>query len=162
MRFNDVHALMAFLGAHRTEDARAIVAAVERAAGEPGTNGRMAREVALPVCRALVAFEEGDHAACVEALLPVRDWAFRFGGSNAQRDVLSLTLLEAAMRSGDAALARALATERTRLRPANPAGWVAAARALELAGAGPEAAQAREQAARLRARLVARGVGPGC
>jgi predicted Zn-dependent protease len=114
----------------------------------------MAREVALPVCRALVAFEEGDHAACVAALLPVRDWAVRFGGSNAQRDVLSLTLLEAALRGGDASLAHALATERTRLRPANPAGWVAAARALEAAGRSSDAARAREQAARLRVRLV--------
>jgi tetratricopeptide (TPR) repeat protein len=151
--FNDVHALMAFLGAGRDEDARALVASVERTSAESGTNGRMAREVALPVCRALVAFAEGDHAACIEALLPVRDWAFRFGGSNAQRDVLSLTLLEAALRGRDASLAHALATERTRLRPANPAGWAAAARALGAGGRRAEAARAREQAARLRARL---------
>jgi tetratricopeptide (TPR) repeat protein len=153
--FNDVHAMMAFVGAHREADARALLAAVERHAADAGTNGRMIREVGLPVCRALAAFGQGDHAAAVEHLLPAREGASRFGGSNAQRDVLSLTLLEAALRSGQASLARALASERTRLRPANPAAWIATARALEAARSGAEAAQARQQALRLRARLGA-------
>jgi hypothetical protein len=151
--FNDVHAMMALVGAHREADARALLAAVARHAGDAGTNGRMIREVGLPVCRALVAFGEGDHAAAVEHLLPVREVAARFGGSNAQRDVLSLTLLEAALRSGQTSLARALASERTRLRPGNPAAWTATARALEAAGSAGEGAQARQQALRLRARL---------
>jgi tetratricopeptide (TPR) repeat protein len=151
--FNDVHAMMAFVGAGRETDASALLAAVERHAADAGTNGRMIREVGLPVCRALAAFGQGDHAAAVEHLLPAREVAIRFGGSNAQRDVLSLTLLEAALRSGQASLARALASERTRLRPANPAAWIATARALEVARSGAEAAQARQQALRLRARL---------
>ncbi len=153
--FNDVHALMAFLGAHREADAAALVAAVERRAGEPGTNGRMIREVGLPACRALVAFDRGDFRGCVDVLLPLRDVAVRFGGSNAQRDVLTLTLVEAALRCKDAALARALASERARLRPGSPATWLVQARALDVAGAGEEAAQARDRALRLRARLLA-------
>lgn len=153
--FNDVHALMAFLGAHREADAAALVAEVERRAGETGTNGRMIREVGLPVCRALVAFERGQYRACVDALLPLRDVAHRFGGSNAQRDVLTLTLIEAASRGGNAALARALASERARLRPGSPATWLVQARALDLAGAGDEAAQTRDRALQLRARLLA-------
>jgi tetratricopeptide (TPR) repeat protein len=151
--FLDVHAMMAFVAAGRDAEARALLAAVERHAGDAGTNGRMIREVGLPVCRALVAFGAGDHAGCLDLLLPVRDVAARFGGSNAQRDVLSLTLLEAALRSGQASIARALASERTRLRPASPAAWAATARALDAAGAGAEAGQARLQAQRLRARL---------
>lgn len=153
--FNDVHALMAFLGAHREADAGALVAAVERRAGGTGSNGRMAREVGLPACRALVAFDRGDFRTCVDLLLPLRDTAVRFGGSNAQRDVLAQTLIEAAMRGGDAALARALASERARLRPGSPATWVVQARALDLAGAPDEAASARDRALRLRARLLA-------
>lgn len=153
--FNDVHALMALLGAHREADAAAVLSAVERRAGGAGSNGRMAREVGVPACRALVAFERGDFRACVDLLLPLRDTAVRFGGSNAQRDVLTQTLLEAALRGGDAALARALASERARLRPGSPATWVVQARALDLAGASDEAAGAREQALRLRARLLA-------
>jgi hypothetical protein len=148
--FGDVHAMMAFAGAGRDADARALLASVERHARDAGSNGRMIREVGLPVCRALYAFAHGDHAAAVEHLLPVREVAVRFGGSNAQRDVLSLTLLEAALRGGQTSVARALASERTRLRPGNPAAWIATARALEAAGASGEAARTRDQALRLR------------
>lgn len=147
--FNDVHALMAFIGARDAEGAREVMQALEAAAAGTGTNGRMTREVGLPVARALAAFGRGEYGACVDALLPVRPIAARFGGSNAQRDVLSLTLLEAALRDGQVALARALASERTRLRPANPCGWVSSARALEAAGEVAPAAQARRQALRL-------------
>jgi tetratricopeptide (TPR) repeat protein len=147
--FNDVHALLAFLGAGREDDARAVLASLEAHAGDAGTNGRMIREVGLPVARGLVAFARGDHARCVDELLPVRHAAVRFGGSNAQRDVLSLTLLEAALRGGQVALARALASERTRLRPSNPRSWLATARALDAGGEVAHATQARRQALRL-------------
>ena len=46
--------------------------------------------------------------------------ANRFGGSRAQRDVLDLTLIEAAFRAGDPALARALTAQRRAIRPASP------------------------------------------
>ena len=39
-------------------------------------------------------------------LRPIRAIAHRFGGSHAQRDVIDLTLIEAALRAGDGALAR--------------------------------------------------------
>lgn len=148
--FNDAHAMMAFAGARREDDVRALLAAVEAQAALPGTNGRMAREVGLPVCRAIAAFGRGDHEGCVEALVPMRHAAVRFGGSNAQRDVLSLTLVEAALRAGELSLARALASERTRLRPRNPSGWTFAARAAEAGGDAERAASARRQALRLR------------
>jgi hypothetical protein len=152
--FNDVHALMAFLGAGREAEARRLLAAVEAHASDPTTNGRVIREVGLPICRALVAFDRGDHDGCIEALHPVRHAAVRFGGSNAQRDVLSLTLLEAALRGGRAALARALASERVRLRPSSPLGWQLAARAADAAGDAERAAAARTEAERLRARFT--------
>ena len=56
----------------------------------------MSREVGLPLARALAAFGRQDYAATVELLTPIRANAHRFGGSHAQRDVLHLTLLEAA------------------------------------------------------------------
>ncbi|NLD70538.1 MAG: tetratricopeptide repeat protein, partial [Limnobacter sp.] len=46
--------------------------------------------------------------------------AQRFGGSHAQRDVIELTLSEAALRTGDTALATALANERLAMRPRSP------------------------------------------
>ncbi len=106
----------------------------------------MSREVGLPVAEALVAFGRGDYSRVIESLMPVRHIAQRFGGSNAQRDLLHLTLLEAALRSGRTELARALAAERTALKPASPTARRLMARALELGGAS-DAAWARPSSA---------------
>ncbi|HEX7812569.1 MAG TPA: tetratricopeptide repeat protein, partial [Burkholderiales bacterium] len=115
--FNDAHAMMAFVGAGRREAAASLLKALEKRTAEGGTNGRMTWEVGLPLCRALNAFAEGDCAAAVELLLPLRLVASRFGGSHAQRDIINLTLIEAALRGGRLTLARALASERTALKP---------------------------------------------
>ena len=53
-------------------------------------------------------------------LRPIRSIAYRFGGSHAQRDVIDLTLIEAAFRSGETALAAALSAERAAARPDSP------------------------------------------
>jgi hypothetical protein len=52
----------------------------------------------------------------------VRDIAHRFGGSHAQRDVLTLTLIEAAIRNGQSNLAQHYIAERTVLRPSGSLG----------------------------------------
>lgn len=86
------------------------------AAGE-GTNARMSREVGLPIVQALHAFGQGRFADTVELLLPVRYRAHAFGGSHAQRDIVHRTLIEAALRGGYRAMARALAQERSAQKP---------------------------------------------
>ena len=63
-----------------------------------GDNALFTREVGAPVARAIHAFGAGEYAQTVELLRPVRNIAHRFGGSHAQRDVLDLTLIEAALR----------------------------------------------------------------
>jgi len=152
--FNDVHAVMALTGAQRIDAARSVVAALERRASGTDTNAVMSREVGLPVAQALLAFAIGEYARCVDLLLPVRSIAHRCGGSHAQRDVIHLTLLEAALRSGKHKLARALAAERTQLKPTNPFNWQLTARSLDAGGDAEGAAQARENAeARRKAQL---------
>jgi hypothetical protein len=106
----------------------------------------MTREVGLPVCRAIHAFGRGNYRMVVDELMPVRPIAHRFGGSHAQRDVLSLTLIEAAIRAKDVRLGRALASERTELKPSSPFNWLLAARARELAGDAQGAGAARAKA----------------
>jgi hypothetical protein len=56
----------------------------------------------------------------VRLIRPVRGIAARFGGSHAQRDVFDLTLVEAAFRSGQLPLARALSVERIHAKPESP------------------------------------------
>jgi hypothetical protein len=117
--FNDAHAMMAFASAGREECARELLAAQDRAMARQDDNASFTREVGSPVTRAIQAFAEERHAETVERLRAVREIAHRFGGSHAQRDVLDRTLLEAARRSGQLALARALEAERRGGRPAS-------------------------------------------
>ncbi|HEY8508085.1 MAG TPA: tetratricopeptide repeat protein [Steroidobacteraceae bacterium] len=118
--FNDVHALMAFLATGREDQVRRIMRSLEATAQNRDTNGMMAREVALPMARALVAFERRDYDVAIDELQRVRAHAHRFGGSHAQRDLLQLTVTEAAIRAGRRSLARALAQERLALKPESP------------------------------------------
>ena len=119
--FNDVHALMAYLGSGDGAAAQQLIEAMEAAAQEAGTNAMMTRDVGLPVAHALVAFVREDYALTVDLLRDVRLIAHRFGGSHAQRDVLALTLVEAALREGARSLAKALTAERMAFKP-NSAG----------------------------------------
>jgi tetratricopeptide (TPR) repeat protein len=149
--FNDAHAMMAFVGADRDGEAERLIKVMENRAGGAGTNAMMTRDVGLPLARGIKAFGEGRYAEAVERLMPLRPIAHRFGGSHAQRDVIALTLIEAAIRDGQAKLARALAAERTALKPSSPFNWQISARALSAMGDGQSAAYARKKARALAA-----------
>jgi hypothetical protein len=115
--FNDLHAMMAFVLANREREADQLIRNLEWTIGNGnGTNVGMARDVGLPLCRAVQAFGQKRFGDAVDLIEPVRDFAHRFGGSHAQRDVLSLTMIEAAIRSGRRRLARHYIAERTVLR----------------------------------------------
>lgn len=120
--FNDMHGLISFIGAGRADLVGQQMETLRRVArSDPGaSNAAMTAEVGLPVGEALVAFHDGRYRDCIDRLRPVRTIASRFGGSHAQRDLLDLTLLEAARRAGDHALLRALSAERLHARPQSP------------------------------------------
>ncbi|MCD6681251.1 MAG: tetratricopeptide repeat protein [Burkholderiaceae bacterium] len=118
--FNDVHAMMSFVGAGR-DDARARVFEAQRAALQRADdNASFVREVGEAATRAVAVYGDGNYAEAVRLLRPIRSYSHRFGGSHAQRDVIDLTLIEAAIRSGDRPLATALAAERAARRPGSP------------------------------------------
>jgi hypothetical protein len=77
----------------------------------------MEREVGLPLATGLLAFAQGQNADAIAAIEPVRDIANRFGGSHAQRDLLTLTMIEAAIRGGDRRRARHYIAERQVHKP---------------------------------------------
>lgn len=132
--FNDMHAMMAFVGAGRQDLARRLLDAQHAALEAGDDNASFTRDIGLPLCRGILAFGEGDFAEAVRLIGPVLTIAHRFGGSHAQRDVIDLTLLEAVLRSGDAAMARQLAGERLAARPDSPLSGLFLRRAEELAG----------------------------
>ena len=133
--FNDVNAMMAFVGADDRDAQRRQLDAVARAASGRGTNAMMSREIGLPACQGLVAFGHGDYAQAIEHLLPIRAKANRFGGSHAQRDVFSWTLTEAAIRLRNRPLAEAFVAERMSWKPESPINRAWALRAGKLAAA---------------------------
>lgn len=118
--FNDLHAMMAFSSAGRTELAARLRESLRTALCGDGDNRAFTAEVGEPATRAVQAFFAGDFATVIALLRPIRAHAHRFGGSHAQRDLIDLTLIEAALRSGDRPLAAALAAERAAVRPASP------------------------------------------
>jgi tetratricopeptide (TPR) repeat protein len=155
--FNDLHAVMALVGAGRISDAESVV---ERLAGYvhlggSGTNVAMTAEIGLPTCRAAVRFAQGRYDDVIDELLPIRRVLQRFGGSHAQRDALQRTLLEAALRAGRTDLARALIAERLAVRETSVYGWTQQARLLAALGRDAEAASASATAAAMRARATA-------
>jgi len=143
--FNDCHAAMALAGAGRLDEAELVTALLWKAARGGGTNARMAGDVGLPLAKGLLAFAREDYEGAIAAIMPIRHIAIRFGGSHAQRDLLSMTLIEAALRAGKRALARALAAERLALKPQSPLALQFTAR--ERRGAGDSAAAAAAQRA---------------
>jgi tetratricopeptide (TPR) repeat protein len=144
--FNDVHVLMSYASAGRKDQVQRMLATLEQRAGDADLNGRLTRDIGLPLARAIIAMVEHQAARAAALLLPIRSRTHVIGGSHAQRDIFQVTCIEAALRAGQGKLARALASERTEAKPASPSNWQFTARALELQGDAPAAAAAREHA----------------
>jgi len=118
--FNDVHAVMAFVGAQRPDSVEAVIETQQRVMQRNDDNEAFTREVGQPLTLAIKAFGQGRYDECVRLIRPIRDIAHRFGGSHAQRDLLDLTLIEAALRADQHALATALCAERLTARGHSP------------------------------------------
>jgi hypothetical protein len=155
--FNDMHAIMAYVGAGDLARADEVMAALERvvAEGDRATTGwQMTSGVGLPVCRSLVSFARGRYQQVLDELMPIRTRVHEFGGSHAQRDALGRTLLEAAIRAGRTDLALALVSERLSVRECNTYAWSKRAGLLAAAdrpGAASAAARASDLAMQIRA-----------
>ncbi|WP_369060907.1 tetratricopeptide repeat protein [Caulobacter sp. 73W] len=115
--FNDMHAMMAFASAGRKDDVRLVRSVQSSARDSLGDNREFLTQGGQAATEAMAAFVDGDYRRVITLLRPMRHHAYRFGGSHAQRDVIDLTLLEAALRAGDRDLALALSAERADAKP---------------------------------------------
>jgi tetratricopeptide (TPR) repeat protein len=114
--FNDYHMALAFAAAGRL---KSLARLREALPGATGDNEDMTRTVGQPVVEAAIAYCDGRYGAAVEYLRAARDVASKSGGSHAQRDLLTLTLIDAATRAGMGTLARHYANERLVHKPAS-------------------------------------------
>jgi len=90
--FNDLHAMLAFVGARRADLARRLLRAQRRRLAHGGTNETMLRVVGLPACQALAAFGKEDYARAALLLRGLPAVSHRLGGSHAQRGLIGKTL----------------------------------------------------------------------
>ena len=118
LAFNDLHAALAAARSRDPEDAARLRRSLDAYVRDGrGHNRKVTAEVGRPIVEGLLHYGAGADAEAIEAILPVRYEAHRIGGSHAQRDIVTLTLIAAAERSGRWRLARALLAERAALRP---------------------------------------------
>ena len=119
--FNDVHALLALIGAGELGRADAWTQTSLLLGARGGKwNREVTTDIALPLMRGLLDFAHGRYDAAGEAIFPLPAIAARLGGSHAQRDVIDQTLLAAAARGGMKSAGRALLDERRRGKPDTP------------------------------------------
>ena len=93
--FNDLHAMLAFVGARDWDRAQRLELALARGQSLPTRHGETTRLLGLPAGRALIAYGRGNDTLAITLLASLPALAHRLGGSHAQRDVLHLTLLHA-------------------------------------------------------------------
>jgi len=90
--FNDLHAMLAFVGAGRRDLAQRLMAAQQRRLSRGGTNAGMLWTVGLPASHSLAAYGEQDFARAATLLRDLPEVSHRLGGSRAQHGLLGLTL----------------------------------------------------------------------
>jgi len=165
--FNSLHFVMALLRAGKADRAAQHIEAMRHhgethlppgrhkgAAGSKGggtapsmqpsdTLAPIFEDVAVPVCEGLAAFHEGVFSRATELLMKSFGKLQSIGGSHAQRDVIVLTMIQAARDGGYLALARDLLAARTHAREGSADAWHAYSRVLELSRNIGEATVAR-------------------
>ncbi|XP_070533335.1 tetratricopeptide repeat protein 38-like [Ptychodera flava] len=122
--FNDIHLLMSTLGSKQKEEANRMMESIHTFINEKtGTQRQLAQEVGAVICNAFQAYDSGNFAEAVELFLPIRYQVWKIGGSNAQRDLFNLFLINAALKSPEKKhhqLARSLLIERKALKECAP------------------------------------------
>lgn len=115
--FVDAHAALPFAALGEGEKLEACIAQLQ----ELGEAGRLPAETtAATLGRIYQAFADERWSSVIDELEPVMDQVVRIGGSRAQRDLLSNTLLAAYVNDGRAEQARALVADIHDRRPSRP------------------------------------------
>lgn len=135
--FNDFHAMLAWVGSGRIEQARQWLEA-QGSDAAPGDQAALARQVGLPLLESVADRHECRHQEALEKLRRLRPLVWRMGGSHAQRDLVDLLMMDAALDTSDPPLARGLVAERLSARPLDPFGRHARTRLSAMVSAPPQ------------------------
>ncbi|XP_067123043.1 LOW QUALITY PROTEIN: tetratricopeptide repeat protein 38-like [Centruroides vittatus] len=97
LAFNDIHLLMSCLGGKQEESLQKLLGTMELGRSNKFYNNTW--NIQEKLCKAFVAYDNGDYETTVNLLYPIRYEIFKIGGSHAQRDVFNLLLISAAIKS---------------------------------------------------------------
>ena len=92
------HWMMAFAATGRWESARRMLEGMRAFGTGEGTVARIVRNVAIPVCEAVLAHRKGEYTRALDLMRPVLGDMYQLGGSHAQQDVLMQLFADAAVK----------------------------------------------------------------
>jgi hypothetical protein len=93
------HWMMALAATQRDEAAQRMIDGMRAFGAGEGAVMRIVRNVAAPVCEAVVAHRRGEHARALDLMRPVLRDMHQLGGSHAQQDVLMQLFLDSALKA---------------------------------------------------------------
>jgi len=126
------HWMMALAATERHAVAESLLQAMREHGAGPSSTAGAVREVALPVCEAVLANRRGQHERAITLMTPVLERLHELGGSHAQRDVLEQLYLDSSVKANRSAEVRRLLdglAARFPVPPAQRVGYAAAATA---------------------------------
>ena len=144
--FHDAHYVWAMASAGRTDDVAKYLVGLPDAAKSDLTEGKVFRDVGIPLSDAIVAYVNKDYGKAVDLLAPVRYQVYRIGGSHAQRDLFAQLLVHVAIADGRYDFARGLISERLERRPGSSLNWRWLGRTLDGLGDAAGAGDAKKRA----------------
>jgi tetratricopeptide (TPR) repeat protein len=116
------------------------------AADSAGWRAEATRNVLIPLCEGMIAYEEGHHDQACDLMWSVRNEISMIGGSHAQRDLFAQLICDAAVRANKLPVARSLLSERVISRGTRKANWTSYANVLAALGETGRAEDARRHA----------------
>ena len=124
------HWMMALAATGRTQAAERMIEAMRACGRGNATVQRLVGRIALPICQAVLAHSQKNHARALDFLRPIVSDMFLLGGSHAQQDVLEQLYLDSALKAESAADVRLLLERVAGRHPVPPerrVGYAAAA-----------------------------------
>lgn len=145
--FRDAHFCLALAAGGKSDVARRQIDSLFVFAREgEGWTAEATKSVLIPLCEAMILYENGDYGQACDILWPLRNELSPIGGSLAQRDLFAQLLIDAAVRAGRLGMARSLLSERVARFPGARRNWAEYARVLCDLGENDQAATARARA----------------
>jgi tetratricopeptide (TPR) repeat protein len=142
--FRDAHFCLA-LAANKNFDVarRHIESMAEFAGQEQGWRAQATRNIVIPLCEGMIAYEESRYDQACDLLWSMRNEIVSIGGSHAQRDLFAQIICDAAVRAQRLPVARSLLSERVLSRGTRKGNWQSYAEVLAALGETERAAAAR-------------------